>query len=96
MSNQPEKDNQQKHQQPYARINRVLLPKTSDEYRMRRQRNNAAVKKSRSKSKQKTIETQRRVDILRNENNQLECRVETLSRELEFMRQIFVPRADLM
>lgn len=78
----------------YAMVNRVMLPKGSDEYRQRRERNNAAVKKSRHKSKQKTIETQKRVDQLKDENGKLERRVETLSRELEFMRAIFVPKRD--
>lgn len=76
----------------YARVNRVMLSKNSEEYRQRRERNNAAVKKSRFKSKQKTLETQRRVDQLREENAQLERRIESLTREVNFMRDIFVPR----
>lgn len=78
----------------FARVNRVMLPKSSDEYRLRRERNNAAVKKSRFKSKQKSLETQRRVDQLREENSQLERRIETLGSELKFIREIFVPRRD--
>lgn len=78
----------------FARVNRVMLSKSSDEYRQRRERNNAAVKKSRFKSKQKTLETQKRVNQLKDENSQLERRVETLTRELNFMRNIFVPRRD--
>lgn len=77
----------------FARVNRVLLSKDSEEYRLRRERNNAAVKRSRHKSKQKNLETQKRVDQLRNENNVLEKRVEALTRELCFMKQIFVPRS---
>jgi len=78
----------------FARVNRIMLPKSSEEYRQRRERNNAAVKKSRFKSKQKTLETQKRVDQLKDENNLLEKRVESLTRELNFMRAIFVPRRD--
>lgn len=78
----------------YARVNRIVLSKKSDEYRQRRERNNAAVKKSRFKSKQKTIETQRRVEQLKNENAQLERRLDSLSREFNLMRDIFVPRRD--
>lgn len=78
----------------FARVNRVVLSKNSEEYRLRRERNNAAVKKSRFKSKQRTIETQRRVDQLKAENDQLEKQVESLTRELNFMRAIFVPRRD--
>lgn len=79
----------------YARVNRVVLPKSSEEYRQRRERNNAAVKKSRYKSKQKTLETQQRVDQLKDENSHLERRVESLQRELNFMRNIFVPRRNV-
>lgn len=78
----------------FARVNRVVLAKSSDEYRQRRERNNAAVKKSRFKSKQKTLETQKRVDQLKEENSNLETRVQTLKRELAFMKAIFVPRRD--
>ena len=76
----------------FARVNRVMLSKKSEEYRQRRERNNAAVKKSRYKTKQKTMETQRRVEQLKDENAQLERRLESLSRELNLMRDIFVPR----
>lgn len=79
----------------FARVNRVMLPKRSEEYRQRRERNNAAVKKSRFKSKQKTMETQMRVDELRRENSKLERRVETLTKELNFMRSLFVPRREV-
>lgn len=79
----------------YARVNRVVLSKKSDEYRQRRERNNAAVKKSRFKSKQKTIETQRRVEQLKSDNEQLERRLESLSREFHLMRDIFIPRRDI-
>jgi seryl-tRNA synthetase len=78
----------------FARVNRVMLSKKSDEYRQRRERNNAAVKKSRFKSKQKTIETQKRVEQLKCENAQLERRLESLSREFHLMRDIFIPRRD--
>lgn len=79
----------------FARVNRVMLSKKSDEYRQRRERNNAAVKKSRHKSKQRTIETQKRVEQLKNENTCLERKLETLSQEFALMKDIFVPRRDL-
>lgn len=90
MMDESESDNSSE----FARVNRVMLSKSSDEYRQRRERNNAAVKKSRYKSKQKTLETQKRVDKLKDDNSQLEKRVESLTRELNFMRAIFVPRTD--
>lgn len=76
----------------FARVNRVMLSKNSEEYLQRRERNNAAVKKSRFKSKQKTLETQKRVEQLKHENAQLERRLESLTREFSLMRDIFVPR----
>lgn len=78
----------------FARVNRVMLSKKSEEYRQRRERNNAAVKKSRYKSKQKTIETQQRVEQLKQENVQLERRLESLSREFHLMKNLFAPRRD--
>lgn len=87
-------ENDDDNSSEFARVNRVMLSKNSEEYRLRRERNNAAVKKSRFKSKQKTLETQKRLDQLKAENSQLEKQVESLTRELNFMRAIFVPRRD--
>lgn len=91
MSDQQDSDERSE----FARVNRVVLSKKSEEYRQRRERNNAAVKKSRHKSKQKTLETQKRVEELKNENSKLERRMEVLSREFALMKDIFVPRQGL-
>lgn len=45
---------------------------TTDEYALKRQRNNAAVNKTRQKKRQEEIDTQKRVQQLRNENEKLE------------------------
>ncbi|XP_066244948.1 CCAAT/enhancer-binding protein gamma-like [Euwallacea similis] len=65
----------------------------SDEYRKRRDRNNLAVKRSRVKSKQKTQETVSRVSKLRNENSILEEKVKTLTKELSFLKELFLAHA---
>ncbi|KAI5632681.1 basic region leucine zipper domain-containing protein [Phthorimaea operculella] len=65
----------------------------SDEYRARRDRNNEAVKKSRFKSKQRTQETFTRVSKLKQENQVLEEKVKTLTKELQFLKELFLAHA---
>jgi len=77
----------------FARVNRVILDKNSDEYRKRRERNNIAVKKSRTKSKIKTMETLHKVNILKAENDFLVRKVQILTRELKLLKDIFVAHA---
>ncbi|CAI5781940.1 enhancer-binding alpha [Podarcis lilfordi] len=75
-----------------------LLDKSSSEYRVRRERNNIAVRKSRDKAKQRNAETQQKVLELSNDNERLRKRVEQLSRELETLRGIFrqLPESSLV
>jgi len=77
----------------FARVNRVLLDKNSDEYRQRRERNNLAVKRSRTKSKIKTIQTAEQISLLRSENEHLLHKVNSLSRELRMLKEIFMAHA---
>ncbi|XP_069099750.1 CCAAT/enhancer-binding protein beta [Pleurodeles waltl] len=65
------------------------LDKMSDEYRMRRERNNIAVRKSRDKAKMRNMETQHKVLELTAENERLQRKVEQLSRELGTLRTLF-------
>ncbi|XP_069739766.1 CCAAT/enhancer-binding protein beta-like [Narcine bancroftii] len=65
------------------------VDKQSDEYRMRRERNNIAVRKSRDKAKLRNVETQHKVLELSAENERLQKRVEQLSRELSTLRNLF-------
>ncbi|XP_066487416.1 CCAAT/enhancer-binding protein epsilon [Tiliqua scincoides] len=69
--------------------------KDSLEYRLRRERNNIAVRKSRDKAKRRVLETQQRMVELLGENERLRSRVEQLMRETETLRDIFrqVPEA---
>ncbi|KAI1300004.1 CCAAT/enhancer-binding protein gamma [Halotydeus destructor] len=64
------------------------LDKNSDEYRKRRERNNEAVKKSRSKAKEKTQATVERVNKLQAENSTLHQRIEVLSKEFDFLKDL--------
>ncbi|XP_063063899.1 CCAAT/enhancer-binding protein beta [Engraulis encrasicolus] len=64
------------------------LDKDSEEYRLRRERNNLAVRKSRDKAKMRNMETQHKVLELAAENERLQKRVEQLSRELATLRNL--------
>ncbi|XP_033025163.1 CCAAT/enhancer-binding protein epsilon [Lacerta agilis] len=63
--------------------------KDSLEYRLRRERNNIAVRKSRDKAKRRVLETQQRMVELLGENERLRSRVEQLVQETETLRDIF-------
>lgn len=65
------------------------VDKTSPEYRLRRERNNVAVRKSRDKAKMRNMETQQKVVELTTDNERLRRRVEHLTRELDTLRGIF-------
>lgn len=65
------------------------VDKGSVEYRLRRERNNVAVRKSRDKAKLRNAETQQKVVELASDNERLRKRVEHLTRELETLRGIF-------
>lgn len=65
------------------------VDKSSPEYRLRRERNNVAVRKSRDKAKMRNLETQQKVVELSADNERLRRRVEHLTRELDTLRGIF-------
>ncbi|XP_029283343.1 LOW QUALITY PROTEIN: CCAAT/enhancer-binding protein alpha-like [Cottoperca gobio] len=65
------------------------VDKSSPEYRLRRERNNVAVRKSRDKAKVRNMETQHKVVELTTDNDRLRRRVEHLTRELDTLRGIF-------
>ncbi|KAF4526744.1 hypothetical protein B566_EDAN015091 [Ephemera danica] len=60
-----------------------------NDYRRRRERNNEAVKKSRVKSKLRTQQTLERVHKLKTENEMLEEKIKILTKELEFLKELF-------
>lgn len=67
--------------------------KDSDDYRRLRQRNNEAVKKSRTKSRVKQQQTQERVAQLRKEHDDLVRQVEILKHRLDVYKEIFLKQA---
>jgi len=76
-----------------ARRQQAALDRESEAYRQKRERNNLAVKKSREKSRQKTSETSMRVALLRAENDELEHKVDGLTKELSIMKELLLAHA---
>lgn len=69
------------------------VEKDSEEYRKLRERNNEAVKKSRTRTKLRTQGTLEKVEKLRNENTKLEERIDSLKKELDLLKELFVSHA---
>jgi len=65
----------------------------SDDYRVRRERNNIAVKKSREKTRERAKETLVRVAELKQENTVLEEKVTLLSKELTLLKDLLLAHA---
>lgn len=71
----------------------VIISKDDPIYKEKRNKNNDAVKKSRMKTKVKSEETMKKVAILKQENESLEERIQLLSKELTFLKDIFLAHA---
>uniref|UniRef100_H3C1U7 CCAAT/enhancer-binding protein gamma n=1 Tax=Tetraodon nigroviridis TaxID=99883 RepID=H3C1U7_TETNG len=78
---------------PPSKMKKQPADKDSEEYRLRRERNNLAVKKSRMRSKQKAMDTQQRVNELKEENERLEAKIKLLSKELSVLKDLFLEHA---
>lgn len=63
------------------------LKEDDEAYRLKRDRNNMAVKKSRAKSRQKAQETSEKITQLREENSDLEHQVDNLTNELNRLKK---------
>merc|ERR1712170_327082 len=68
---------------------RKVYEKGSEEYKQRRERNNVAVRKSRDKTKKQQAETTAKVKELSNENDQLQRKVDLLTKELTVLKGLF-------
>uniref|UniRef100_A0A1I8A2K6 BZIP domain-containing protein n=1 Tax=Steinernema glaseri TaxID=37863 RepID=A0A1I8A2K6_9BILA len=77
-----------------ARKRVAEVPPEDGDYQLKRQRNNAAVNKTRQKKRQEETDTAVRVDEMRKENAKLERKVESLQRELQFLKEMFVAYAN--
>ncbi|XP_062917354.1 CCAAT/enhancer-binding protein epsilon-like [Mobula hypostoma] len=74
---------------PLGGKTKKAVNKDSVEYRLRRERNNIAVRKSRDKAKRRNLETQQKALEFMSENERLRSRVEQLTQELETLRGLF-------
>ena len=63
---------------------------SNPDYWAKRARNNEAVKKSREKAREKAKETTDKLSKLKVENEKLEGKVKLLSKELDFLKRVFL------
>ncbi|XP_033988513.1 CCAAT/enhancer binding protein (C/EBP) 1 [Trematomus bernacchii] len=75
-----------------APVNKRSLSKDSAEYRLRRERNNVAVRKSRDKARRRIQMTQQRAVQLQEENQRLQSRIGQLTQELDSLKHILSQR----
>ncbi|XP_034067965.1 CCAAT/enhancer-binding protein-like [Gymnodraco acuticeps] len=75
-----------------APVNKRSLSKDSAEYRLRRERNNVAVRKSRDKARRRILLTQQRAGQLQEENQRLQSRIGQLTQELDSLKHILSQR----
>uniref|UniRef100_A0A8C5PNI8 CCAAT enhancer binding protein epsilon n=1 Tax=Leptobrachium leishanense TaxID=445787 RepID=A0A8C5PNI8_9ANUR len=78
-----------------ANKGKKCLSKDSMEYRLRRERNNIAVRKSRDKAKRRNMETHQRALEFMTENEKLRIRIQQLTQELDALKGVFrqIPEA---
>lgn len=61
----------------------------SNDYRIKRERNNESVRKSRAKNRMRLQECANHVNELKQENVQLNCKLDSLQKELNTLRTLF-------
>ena len=72
-----------------GKASKKALDRCSFNYREKRERNNVAVRKSRIKSKQRVVETEKRVKELEDENGHLQNKIALLTKELNVLKSLF-------
>ncbi|XP_030612419.1 CCAAT/enhancer binding protein (C/EBP) 1 [Archocentrus centrarchus] len=75
-----------------APVTKRSISKDSAEYRLRRERNNIAVRKSRDKARRRILLTQQRALQLQDENQKLQMRISQLTQELDTLKHILSQR----
>uniref|UniRef100_A0A3B4VD02 CCAAT/enhancer-binding protein gamma-like n=1 Tax=Seriola dumerili TaxID=41447 RepID=A0A3B4VD02_SERDU len=75
-----------------APVTKRSISKDSAEYRLRRERNNIAVRKSRDKARRRILLTQQRALQLQEENHKLQMRIGQLTQELDTLKHILSQR----
>ena len=73
-------------------LTKRAISKSSVEYRLRRERNNIAVRKSRDKARRRILLTQQRAVQLTEDNQRLQHRLGQLSQELDTLRHVLAQR----
>ncbi|KAK7877233.1 hypothetical protein WMY93_032052 [Mugilogobius chulae] len=73
-------------------VTKRSISKDSPEYRLRRERNNIAVRKSRDKARRRILLTQQRALQLQDENQRLQLRIGQLTQELDTLKHILSQR----
>lgn len=73
-------------------VTKRSISKDSAEYRLRRERNNVAVRKSRDKARRRILLTQQRAVQLQDENQKLQLRIGQLTQELDTLKHILSQR----
>lgn len=76
-------------QKSFAKFNRSMVSKLSDEYKEKRARNNEAVKKSREKSRLKLESTLANINQLSETNQRLMRDVDILTKECKLIRCMY-------
>uniref|UniRef100_A0A672H1N6 BZIP domain-containing protein n=1 Tax=Salarias fasciatus TaxID=181472 RepID=A0A672H1N6_SALFA len=71
-----------------APVTKRSISKDSAEYRLRREKNNIAVRKSRDKARRRILLTQQRAQQLQEENQKLQMRIGQLTQELDTLKHI--------
>ncbi|CAN9506043.1 unnamed protein product [Ophioblennius macclurei] len=71
-----------------APLSKRSISKDSAEYRLRREKNNIAVRKSRDKARRRVLLTQQRAQQLQDENHKLQVRVGQLTHELDTLKHV--------
>uniref|UniRef100_A0A8C5GLH7 CCAAT/enhancer-binding protein epsilon-like n=1 Tax=Gouania willdenowi TaxID=441366 RepID=A0A8C5GLH7_GOUWI len=75
-----------------APVAKRTISKDSAEYRLRRERNNVAVRKSRDKARRRVMLTQQKALLLQEENQKLQTRIALLTQELDTLKHILSQR----
>ncbi|MED6276889.1 hypothetical protein CHARACLAT_007483 [Characodon lateralis] len=75
-----------------APVTKRSISKDSAEYRLRRERNNIAVRKSRDKARRRILQTHQRALQLQEENQKLQMKIAQLTQELDTLKHILSQR----
>merc|ERR1712072_189836 len=75
----------------YRRMPKIArqIDKNDPEYKVKRAKNNEAIKRTRQKAKEKAMETETRLENLRTENKSMEDKIDILGKEMKFLKDVY-------